>query len=216
MKNSILTIVMTACVLLYLPAWGVAKVRTLTWQDLVPAYTEEENPLVNLTREQQELAYYVVAMLDMLPERGPGTEEFYREIDEAMPSLKRAGINIEEVRIKLKALQSAIVEELDGQSVRIPGYLLPLEMSGTKITEFLLVPYVGACIHVPPPPPNQIVYVKVARSGGYKSDKLFDPVWVTGKITAKPLVKDLFLTDGSAGIDIGYTMQASRVEPYKE
>jgi uncharacterized protein len=216
MKNTIQAIFVTACILFYLPAWGGGQVRTLSWADLVPAYTEDENPLVKLTREQQELAYYVIAMLDMLPERGPGTEAFYQEIDDAMPSLKKAGINIEEVRVKLKTLQSAIVEELDGQSIRIPGYLLPLEMSGAKITEFLLVPYVGACIHVPPPPPNQIVYVKAAKSGGHKSDKLFDPVWVTGKVSAKPLVKELFLTDGSAGIDIGYTMQASRIEPYKE
>ena len=53
---------------------------------------------------------------------------------------------------------------LDGKTIRIPGYVLPLEFSGSKVTEFLLVPWVGACIHTPPPEPNQIVYVK-ARQG---------------------------------------------------
>ena len=78
------------------------------------------------------------------------------------------------------------------------------------------MPYVGACIHVPPPPPNQIVHVKSDRVKDLKRGGLFDPVWVTGLITAKPMAKDLFLVDGSASIDIGYTMQADRVEPYEQ
>ena len=67
-----------------------------------------------------------------------------------------------------------------------------------------------------PPPPNQIVHVKLSQEDGLKSGSLFDPVWVTGKIKAKSMVKDLFLIDGSANIDIGYTMQADRVEPYQQ
>jgi hypothetical protein len=64
---------------------------------------------------------------------------------------------------KRKEIQTAIVEDLNGRIVRMPGYLLPLDVIGAKVTEFLLVPYIGACIHVPPPPPNQIVYVKVVK-----------------------------------------------------
>ena len=52
-------------------------------------------------------------------------------------------------------------QEIDGAHVRIPGYLLPLELENDEATEFLLVPYQGACIHTPPPPPNQIVHVKL-------------------------------------------------------
>ena len=117
---------------------------------------------------------------------------------------------------KRKKLQTAIVEELNGQQVRIPGYFLPLEVSTTNVTEFLLVPYIGACIHVPPPPPNQIIYVKLGQNKGYKSKNLYEPVWVTGIIAAKSMVRDLYLVDGSAGVDIGYSMQANRIEPYKE
>ena len=50
---------------------------------------------------------------------------------------------------------------LDGKLVRLPGYALPLEMAESGVTEFLLVPYVGACIHVPPPPPNQVVLAQL-------------------------------------------------------
>src|SRR6187549_1707175 len=53
------------------------------------------------------------------------------------------------------------LKALDGKSVRIPGYMVPLEDDSEIVSEFLLVPYVGACIHTPPPPPNQIVQVKM-------------------------------------------------------
>jgi hypothetical protein len=133
-----------------------------------------------------------------------------------MPTLKKAGIDIAEIMAKRKEIQTAVDENLKGQDVRIPGYLLPLEVSDGKVTEFLLVPYVGACIHVPPPPPNQIVHVEVIQKGGYKNGKLYETVWVTGKIDVNSGVKQIYLVDGFADIDIGYTMQANHIEPYRE
>ncbi len=55
--------------------------------------------------------------------------------------------------------------ELNGSKVKIPGFVIPLEGDDKAVTEFLLVPYFGACIHVPPPPPNQIIYVKFKKKG---------------------------------------------------
>ena len=72
----------------------------------------------------------------------------------------------------------AVVAELDGKRVHIGGYVVPLDFEATRVKEFLLVPFVGACIHVPPPPANQIVYVKVGE--GLRREGTFDPVWVTG------------------------------------
>lgn len=71
---------------------------------------------------------------------------------------------------------------LDGKDVRIPGFIVPLDMSSDgKITEFFLVPYYGACIHVPPPPPNQIVYVSMPQ--GLELASIYDAYWITGTIT---------------------------------
>ena len=88
---------------------------------------------------------------------------------EARANLEAAGVDIaaliaeaEAYDAQLVVHNATLVDALDGQDVEIPGYALPLEYSGTEISEFLLVPYVGACIHVPPPPPNQIVYVRFA------------------------------------------------------
>ena len=215
MKKYILTLCIIICTLFYLQASG-EQVRQLSWKDLVPAHLLSEDPLAKLTEEQKNMVYWVINTLDNLPVRGPETEEYYKEIDKAIPELRKSGININELIQKRKQLRTAIVEELNGQRVRIPGYLLPLEMSDTKVKEFLLVPYIGACIHVPPPPPNQIVHVNIAQKEGYRVKTMYEPVWVSGEISVKSMVKDLYLVDGSAGVDIGYSMQATHIEPYEE
>ncbi|MEX0283264.1 MAG: DUF3299 domain-containing protein [Paracoccaceae bacterium] len=74
----------------------------------------------------------------------------------------------------------AIVPELNGEYVRLPGYLVPLEFDGTGGTEFLLVPFVGACIHVPPPPPNQLVYAVTERP--HQMEGMFAPVYAVGTL----------------------------------
>ena len=72
-----------------------------------------------------------------------------------------------------------VVPEMDGRSGRIPGFVVPLKTTqDMRILEFFLVPYYGACIHVPPPPPNQIIHVKYKK--GFKLEALYDPVWIEG------------------------------------
>ena len=163
MKRYIQTLIII-CTLFYLPALA-EQVRQLSWKDLVPAELLADDPLAGLTQEQLDLVVWLFNTLDSLPPRGTDTEDLYREIDEAVPELKEAGIDINELMAKRKILQTSIVEELNGQRVRIPGYLLPLEMSETKVKEFLLVPYIGACIHVPPPPPQSDCSCKHSRKG---------------------------------------------------
>jgi hypothetical protein len=109
---------------------------------------------------------------------------------------------------KLKALwdQAPVVQELDGRRVRLPGFLVPLEMDAETIGEFLLVPYYGACIHVPPPPANQTVYVQTAEGNAYRGE-LFDTVWVTGTLKVEHQSNEL--------AEAGYQIQDARVEPYE-
>ncbi len=214
MKKPLQLLIMLLCALPCLTVFA-EPIRQLSWDDLVPYHLSAEDPLAGLTQEQQDMVYWVINMLENLPKRGPETEEYYNEVDEAIPMLKKAGIDIVEIMTNKREIQTAVVQTLDGQNVRIPGYLLPLDASGGKVTEFLLVPYVGACIHAPPPPANQIVHVKVIRKGGYKNQGLFEPVWITGKLSVKSMHKELYLVDGSADINIGYSMQAMKIEPYK-
>ena len=104
-----------------------------------------------------------------------------------------------------EAVRSApVVGALDGRQVRLPGFVVPLDFQDMETSEFLLVPYFGACIHVPPPPSNQIVYVRTVA--GYPIKELFDPVWVTGVISTQAHPNEVG--------DAGYTMQATIIEPY--
>lgn len=99
-----------------------------------------------------------------------------------------------------------VVKALDGQQVRLPGYIVPLEVSEEgRTTDFLLVPYFGACIHVPPPPSNQIVHVK--SEVGVKLDELYQPYWVEGPMQVKPSTSEL--------ADAGYQMEAEKIYVYE-
>lgn len=95
-----------------------------------------------------------------------------------------------------------VVASLDGKRVHIGGYVVPLDFEATRISEFLLVPFVGACIHVPPPPANQIVFVKAQRAFEIKGT--FDPVWVTGTLKVVPAFTGI--------ADAGYSLEAEKVE----
>ncbi|WP_409077906.1 DUF3299 domain-containing protein [Pseudomonas sp. N3-W] len=99
-----------------------------------------------------------------------------------------------------------VVKSLDGRHIRLPGYIVPLEVSEEgRTTEFLLVPYFGACIHVPPPPSNQIVYVK--SKVGVKLDELYQPYWIEGAMQVKASTSEL--------ADAGYQMNADKIYVYE-
>lgn len=102
-------------------------------------------------------------------------------------------------------LDAPVIQELDGQTVKIPGFVVPLEGDADTTTEFLLVPYFGACIHVPPPPPNQIVYVKFTE--GVPIDNLYDAIWVVGKLSTKGWSGDV--------ATVGYSLQGASIEPFE-
>ncbi len=70
------------------------------------------------------------------------------------------------------------IKDLDNKRIKIPGFMVPLEDDQRKVTEFLLVPTPQACIHVPAPPPNQMVYVRM-KDGTDNKQGL--PIWVYGQ-----------------------------------
>ena len=150
-------------------------VRDLEWEDLMP---KGWDPLAGLEALQGDDA-------QSLSDNSARAIELFNAYQEAVRS-------------------APVVVELDGQQVRLPGFMVPIDFEGAETSEFLLVPYFGACIHVPPPPSNQIVYVKTVA--GYPMKELFDPVWVTGVISTQAFLNDVG--------DAGYTMQGTIIEPY--
>ncbi|MDY6929156.1 MAG: DUF3299 domain-containing protein [Pseudomonadota bacterium] len=107
---------------------------------------------------------------------------------------------------KMAQLQpdAPVVDIYNGERVKVPGFIVPLEGTAELTTEFLLVPFFGACIHVPPPPSNQIVHVKMNE--GVPVENLYDAVWVEGIFSTTRFSSDLAAA--------GYSMQGEAVHPY--
>jgi hypothetical protein len=211
----------------------VPAMQEIGWEDLLPEqmHTLEQEAdrldrmLEEMTPETREV-YDGVAMelsaRDTLEMGMLGEEELRPAPRSALASGLAARYpeavafwqRVAALRQEFEQLDDVLREDLDGRAVRLAGYLLPLEFDGTRVREFLLVPYVGACIHVPPPPANQTVFVRAASP--YQSKGLFAPVWVEGSLKASPASYDLSLVDGSNAVQAGYVIDASRIEAYEE
>lgn len=160
---------MRHCLHLFLAACLVAgsgvivakEPRTLDWLELLPPDDREQ--MENLPELMEELNSDLLAQGDSLSE------------DVKMPDV------LSSTRVR---------GELEGEFVRIPGYLVPLRVNERGDAEsFFLVPYFGACIHVPPPPPNQMVHVTF--SGGLPADAIYIPYWVTGELEIETTANEL-------------------------
>ena len=201
------------------PTTAAELLQQITWRDLVPQVEIYNDPFLELTPEQK-LDLVVVSRTRQLQSEGVDiTPEQTERLNNALKRLEKDHIDIDgllalrgEIAAKRKHAMEAVNETLNEQQVRLAGYVLPLEMDGLKITEFLLVPYVGACIHEPVPPANQIVLVKFAQ--GIEVDGQFTPVWVQGKMSTEIGTSKLYLMDGNADIPRSYTLDADAIELY--
>ena len=155
----------------------VSEITTLYWEDLIPDdFVQPENPFATMTQEE------VDKLLD-------GSDESNARLNQLQEEFNYA----------------PVVDELDGKRVKIPAYVTPLEFDGqTKMSEFLLVPYVGACLHTPPPPANQVVHANSDEVVEFKN--IYDPIWAIGTIRAETVQSDL--------AESGYRLEIESVEPY--
>jgi len=220
-KQSYLIIVVLLTSLLLNANAVAAESREISWDDLLPPESEYDDVFTRLDEDTLWELGFVVDIRDQIDAGEQIDEETLTDYRNRIKSMEDRGIDVE----GLIAMRDKVVENrtakdglannaLNGELVRMPGYVLPLEFDGDIVTEFLLVPYVGACIHTPPPPPNQIVYVKILQEyipeGG-----LYTPVWVNGTMTTEQIQSNLSFVDGSAGIPSAYAIEATSVEPYE-
>lgn len=138
--------------------------------------------------------------IDLVPEESRGTD--FMELSALLGIVEHGQLStgFDQER------DASVTTEYNGKTIRIPGYTVPLVFEGTAVSKLLLVPYVGACIHVPPPPPNQIVLATAAEP--YEMTGYFEPVYATGTIEATVVATEL--------ADIGYRLTDARFEPYFE
>lgn len=153
-----------------------AKAQTVSWDDLVPANWDPSNEFLDLMEQG-------AADWEDTDPRAAQLYERMRKIWDAAPT----------------------VNTLSGKKIRLPGYVVALEEGKQGLTELLLVPNFGACIHTPPPPANQIIHIKLDKP--VKGFVSLDAVWVTGELQVNR-------TDSDMGVS-GYSLKNASLETYK-
>lgn len=160
--------------------------KTIEWVDLMPQ--EDLDAILNPPS-------YISEIEDGSPE------------DQISSQIQSSIAAANDDRYQQALVSTTIKAEMDGQAIRIPGYIVPLEFDDDQVvTEFFLVPFFGACIHVPPPPPNQIIYVNYSE--GFKLEALYNPFWVSGILKTSLIENDVATA--------AYAMDVHHLEPYKE
>lgn len=101
-------------------------------------------------------------------------------------------------------MSTGIRTDWNGQIVQLSGFVVPIDYQGTGVTAFILVPFVGACIHVPPPPANQLVFV--TTKSPYEGSGMFEAVTVTGIFGTASTTTEL--------AEVGYALSADEIRPY--
>jgi len=158
--------------------------ETIEWPDLMPPE--------------------VLAILLNPPEYIAEIEDGSAE-DQISSQMKSAVNQSEEDAYQQALVSTDVNENLDGAMIRIPGFVVPLEFDEEQtISQFFLVPYFGACLHMPPPPPNQIILVNAPK--GIQMSALYDPFWIEGQLSTSFQENDMATS--------AYAMQLQRIEPY--
>lgn len=171
--------------------WGITPGQPLPlkWEDLLPEAAEEE-----YLRQQAE---------------------FFANLEQ---KYKQSARPLSEANTPLESFEEGsaldvmpqfgtfdVVEAFDGQLIRIPGYVVPLEFgTDQRLAEFLFVPYMGACLHTPPPPPNQIIFVQTEKAVQVKD--IWVPYWAEGTLQTQENRNEMG--------DTAYTLELTKLEPY--
>ena len=173
------------------------------------ANLEDSNRLANAGAQANDLAVSGIREIgweELMPE---GEEERLAQLYQQQMSMLYSGSPIAEGSAGDQMIQIGTfntVKELNETKVRIPGYTVPFEYgANAEIKEFLLVPYYGACLHAPPPPPNQTVFAITDEP--IKLKDLAQAVWIEGTMFTQ--------TQESELADAAYTIRVDKVEVYE-
>lgn len=170
--------------------WGIkeGEALTLMWEDLMPEGSEEQ-----LIQEYED--FYA-----MLEKRYAANTTTLADADPYGAIAEGSDLDF---MPQLGTFDT--VQDLDGEYVRIPGYIVPFDFNSKfRQREFLFVPYMGACIHTPPPPPNQIIFIRADPPVRVKD--IWAPYWIEGTLSLEKVENELG--------DAAYALKMRRIEPY--
>lgn len=167
-------------------AVAASDYKTIEWPDLMP-------------KEDLDALMEPPEYLDDIED---GSEE-----DQIASQVQMAMGQAASSRYQAALNSTRVIQAFDGRAIRLPGFIVPLEFGNDhKVTRFFLVPYFGACIHVPPPPPNQIIYAEYDK--GIELTSLYDPYWLSGVLRTSLVENDTATA--------AYTIKVDQLTPYTD
>jgi hypothetical protein len=167
-------------------ALPVSAFKIVEWTDLIP---------------EKELNAYINPP-DYIDNIEDGSLE-----DQLNSNIQNSTSSVTEDSYQQALISTNIIEEMDGKAVKIPGFIVPLEFDDNQtVTQFFLVPYFGACIHMPPPPPNQIIFINYPQ--GLTVDTIYEAFWISGVLSTSIVENEM----GTAA----YSMEMQSFEIYSD
>lgn len=182
---------------LCLPILGQAsELEVVTWDDLTPVAQTAPGPESPESPARPAPVPHIPGQADALPSAS--------SFDNPFDPLNTGPVVVEDWAPPAFAVTQALLDT----HIVLDGYVLPLRWEGDRVVEFLLVPWVGACIHMPAPPPNQIVHVGYPAGLSIKEE--FEAVRLAGTLRHAPAEHELFLVDGQRPVSAAYALSGAR------
>ncbi len=192
------------------PPVSAAEGKLVHWDELATSVEPFDDPFLDMSLEQKSDLRDVLLSRDATAQ-GRTEPALSEKADAALERLVAAGLDpdylLEQRLVVMERRREAatgVASTFLDQEVLLDGYVLPLQYEAGRVVEFLLVPWVGACIHTPPPPPNQIVHI--SYPAGLVLERRFEAVRLSGLLRHEPAEHTLFLIDGSRQIRASFSL----------
>ncbi len=193
----------------------------LDWADLPdPASQVFEDPYRDLSPEQFDDVLYVVRLRGKLQQDRGSEEERQRwqaVLTETEDALAADGIDVdwlldqrEVVAERRRKAGTNGNPQFDGQTITLAGFAIPAPSDPDGRPVAYLVPERGMCSHMPPPPPNQLIRVRL--NGNWAPSYFHEPVRLTGMLTIDPTVQNMMVVDGLMPMNATFQLETERVE----
>ncbi len=198
-----------------------AEPASVDWSDLVDARAQTfEDPFADLSYDQLDHLRAIIRASEQLKNAGlSGKDRAQAEarLAEAEAAMTQSGIDVDwllsqrwPVAERREAAATAGNPAVDGKVVTLAGFAVPAppDPDGTRVA--YLVPEPGACSHMPPPNPNQMVRVRL--NGGWTPSANHEPVRLTGRVTISPSAHVIQVVDGPVTMNASFAMEVTRME----
>jgi hypothetical protein len=189
----------------------------LDWRDLAPDVAVEDNPFAPLSDSQIDQLRRLALSRLLVQRLGHRSDEVATHERQIISTLTQQGIDAEALLAQREALMAerraraeALRPSVDGQALQLVGYLVPIVADSSSVRDFLLVPWAGACSHMPPPAANQLLRVQLPE-GEPDPSLMQRAVRVAGTVRMRPQWQQVSMVDGVLTVASGYAVDNASI-----